>query len=153
MSDIVLDVKENLPQPVRERLEKAAYARGHNDGFIAGLEPNYKKQDGALAQVLDIFVTGVQIYLRESFDSNIGLRFKCDSKNSRVSIAVIVPTKVYMKDHKTIYARLFEIEKILEREPAFSYMVIETPVITFSEEIPLDSDAIEADFPYSPNSV
>lgn len=125
-------------------------AEGHVEGFVSAYAHDYSQTSNQAARVLNSLLTSVEGYLKEKFSDQAAIRYSCNAKHSSIKIAVTIPEEVYIERYDELYTLLSGIEKAVPSAwPQLSNFIIDSVIATFSPEIPIDTEALGRDFPYT----
>ncbi len=144
--------RRSLEDMLRQAFERG-YVKGHVEGFVSSYEPNFENADNQLAKTINPYFVVCEQFLQERLGQELFFRFRCDSRNNRISFAVILPEEKYLESHDTLFSLISAMERILvDSFPSISNYTIESLVITNSSEAPLDQESVHRDFPLKPRN-
>ncbi len=143
---------EALTKKLSDLFDKI-YTKGHVDGSTAALGPDFNAQNIQIAKELNPYLFSFEAHLQQTLNKEILLRYGCDSRRNLIAIAILVEENFYIENFRRIYEYLKILETSLFQHLNFlSNFLIETTVVTYSDLVPLDQDAIDYDFQFVPQS-
>jgi hypothetical protein len=137
----------------REKFTKLLLRKAHVNGYIEGTVDSLGQNQLATSEDLCFrispFMKAYKSSLAEQIKIQSDIRAQIDIEKSVISIAAIMEESDYLSNLDSIYQLEQAFEYLLaESLPSQRMYCIDTSVLTFSEQSPLDRNIVTNDYPY-----
>jgi hypothetical protein len=143
----------SVPIPTQEEILTFLLNEAHTHGYIAGMTDTLEQHHQAVSKELHIrispFMKAYKVLLSEKLGIQADIRAQLDTTKHTISIVAIMKETDYLSNLDNIYQWERAVEGVLfQAFPSISTYCIDTSVLSYSDQSPLDRNLVTSDYPY-----
>jgi hypothetical protein len=144
---------DSVAVPTQEKFIEFLLSEARTHGYIEGMTDTTEQHQQTVSKALYIricpFMKAYKSILAEKLRIQSDVRAQIDTKKSTISIVAIIKESDYLSNLDGIYQWERAIEYCLfQLFPSISTYCIDSSVLSYSEQSPLDRNLVTNDYPY-----